>query len=178
MADWHSSLSRPCHYVAVDRANQAIILSIRCAAMPVSCRLCMDFSSCADLLRSCCLPRAEDKLQCTPCSGQFMMQKRLVQCVMRTVSGASSLLPSGHLPATRKLCRGSLEAADVFSDISASPLEMRFLGADGHVHEVIFGLYSSECFPDTDQWRSSKCAFRTAMGHHCYVFEVLSDESA
>lgn len=29
MADWHSSLSRPCHYVAVDRANQAVVLSIR-----------------------------------------------------------------------------------------------------------------------------------------------------
>mmetsp|Transcript_1514 Transcript_1514/g.4497 ORF Transcript_1514/g.4497 Transcript_1514/m.4497 type:complete len:838 (-) Transcript_1514:371-2884(-) len=59
MADWHSSLSRPCHYVAVDRANQAVVLSIR----------------------------------------------------------------------------GSLEAGDIFSDLSASPLEMSFLGADGHVHE-------------------------------------------
>ena len=32
-------------------------------------------------------------------------------------------------------CRGSLEVNDVFSDISASPLEMRFLGTTGSVHE-------------------------------------------
>jgi hypothetical protein len=32
-------------------------------------------------------------------------------------------------------CRGSLEVNDVFSDISASPLEMRFLDTTGSVHE-------------------------------------------
>ena len=31
--------------------------------------------------------------------------------------------------------RGSLEAGDVFSDISASPLEMHFMGTTGSVHE-------------------------------------------
>ena len=28
-AEWRSSVMRPCHYVAVDRANQCIVLSIR-----------------------------------------------------------------------------------------------------------------------------------------------------
>ena len=32
-------------------------------------------------------------------------------------------------------CRGSLEAGDIFSDISASPLDMRFLGVNGSIHE-------------------------------------------
>ncbi|KAK9827419.1 hypothetical protein WJX74_000870 [Apatococcus lobatus] len=29
MSEWHGSVLRPCHYVAVDRANQTIVLSIR-----------------------------------------------------------------------------------------------------------------------------------------------------
>lgn len=31
MAEWHNSIGRPCHYVAVDRANHSIVLSIRWA---------------------------------------------------------------------------------------------------------------------------------------------------
>lgn len=30
MAEWHTSIMRPCHYAAVDRANHCIVLSIRC----------------------------------------------------------------------------------------------------------------------------------------------------
>lgn len=73
------------------------------------------------------------------------------QCVNCVASGGSGASRRGDLPAIWKLCRGSLEAADVFSDISASPLEMRFLGADGHVHEVMLGLCASDVFQDADQ---------------------------
>ena len=31
MAEWHSSVSRPCHYLALDRRRQRLVLSIRCA---------------------------------------------------------------------------------------------------------------------------------------------------
>ena len=29
LAEWHNSISRPCQYLAVDRANRCIVLSIR-----------------------------------------------------------------------------------------------------------------------------------------------------
>lgn len=29
LAEWHNSIMRPCHYLAVDRANHCIVLSIR-----------------------------------------------------------------------------------------------------------------------------------------------------
>lgn len=29
LAEWHNSISRPCHYLAVDRAHHCIVLSIR-----------------------------------------------------------------------------------------------------------------------------------------------------
>ena len=38
------------------------------------------------------------------------------------------------------MCRGSLEAGDVFSDISANPLDMHFLNTDGRVHEGVPAL--------------------------------------
>ena len=31
LAEWHNSVMRPCHYIAVDRANHCIVLSIRCS---------------------------------------------------------------------------------------------------------------------------------------------------
>ena len=31
MAEWRNSPHRPCHYIAVDRANQCLVLSVRCA---------------------------------------------------------------------------------------------------------------------------------------------------
>jgi hypothetical protein len=30
MAEWNNSVGRPCHYVAVDMANQFIVVAIRC----------------------------------------------------------------------------------------------------------------------------------------------------
>ena len=35
-AEWHNSIMRPCHYVAVDRANRSIVLAIR-FAVPFCC---------------------------------------------------------------------------------------------------------------------------------------------
>ena len=32
LSEWTNSPYRPCHYVAIDRANQCVVLSIRCAA--------------------------------------------------------------------------------------------------------------------------------------------------
>lgn len=29
LAEWHNSVMRPCHYLAVDRSNHCIVLSIR-----------------------------------------------------------------------------------------------------------------------------------------------------
>ena len=30
LAEWLNGVGRPCHYVAVDRANMTIVLSVRC----------------------------------------------------------------------------------------------------------------------------------------------------
>lgn len=40
MAEWHNSIGRPCHYVAVDRANHCIVLSIRWGFVQLCCILC------------------------------------------------------------------------------------------------------------------------------------------
>ena len=31
LAEWHNSIMRPCHYLALDRRRQRLVLSIRCA---------------------------------------------------------------------------------------------------------------------------------------------------
>ena len=44
MAEWHTSIARPCHYVAVDHANHSIVLSIRWACQRCAVRPCNDVS--------------------------------------------------------------------------------------------------------------------------------------
>jgi len=41
MAEWRNSPYRPCHYVAIDQANQCIVISIRWAAGGPACCPCV-----------------------------------------------------------------------------------------------------------------------------------------
>ena len=41
MGEWSSSVLRPCHYVAADRANHCIVLAIRYSVCSVQCSAVM-----------------------------------------------------------------------------------------------------------------------------------------
>ena len=50
MAEWHNSIMRPCHYLALDRRRKRLVLSIRC--VPAAPHYPLDLAS-AQSLQSC-----------------------------------------------------------------------------------------------------------------------------
>lgn len=117
MSEWNNSVLRPCHYVAADRSNHCIVLCIRCSVLPL-----LAFTG------ACTLPADVDD---EPCVAWGCVSGSRGTALTVTQGRSSQALTSLHHP------RGSLEVGDVFSDISANPLEVDLLGTSSKVHEGI-----------------------------------------
>lgn len=108
MAEWRNSPYRPCHYVAIDRANQCIVLSIRWGVKG---------STHAETGRrpSCNMRRA-----CT---------------AVEPATPAADTTPI-PVPCLCALARGSLQLGDLLSDLAAAPMEVTVGGVPGYVHQA------------------------------------------
>lgn len=107
---------RPCHYVALDRANQCVVLSIRCGAGLVGTAAVRSAPGCPTVW----LPIT-------------LLSTLTVQAHLVVLSLLLSCMPSCTVPSA---CRGSLQIGDLLSDLAAAPMEVTIGGTDGWVHQV------------------------------------------
>eukprot|EP00887_Chlorella_sp_A99_P004794 scaffold4.g4794.t1 len=119
-SEWRNSPFRPCYYLAADRANEVIVLSIRQALAlrppafrtreAVACPTCPanSSSSCGlDMPLAATAPRSIQRVRCSRCR------------------------------------RGSLQLGDLLSDLSAAPFFFELVeGVEGHVHSGMLSAAS------------------------------------
>lgn len=112
-----SPADRPCHYLGIDRANQCIVISIRC--------VCLSVCVAAAVVSTVCLlqPAFFRKLQTAD-----RAPRDLPWSLRTTDLPRAAPLPPRY--------RGSLQVGDLLSDLAAAPMEVKLAGADGWVHQV------------------------------------------
>ena len=114
---------RPCHYVAIDRANQCIVLSVRRALGSSSSSL------------------AASQTPSSTCHMPVWLPNTKSLCHHGTL-----LTVAVAVMALRRGCRGSLQVGDLLSDLAAAPMEVEIGGADGWVHQVCAPATASRCW--------------------------------
>ena len=104
MAEWHNSIMRPCHYLALDRQRRRLVLSIRCltSCEILVCLLCSGFCQSPSVCH--CLvwqtePCAHQPLQqaCSPSHKSGSQQPHLLDTyVVVRRTGRTVLVTSGN----------------------------------------------------------------------------------